>query len=74
MSDIWVAIIAMVGTAIGSLGGILASSKLTNFRLESLEERVNKHNNMVGRLYKVEDRAKSNSHRLDELEKEYRIP
>lgn len=68
MSDIWVAIIAMVGTAIGSLGGILASSKLTNFRLESLEERVNKHNNMVERLYKVEDRAKSNSHRLDELE------
>lgn len=68
MSDIWVAIIAMVGSAIGSLGGILASSKLTNFRLESLEERVNKHNNMVERLYKVEDRAKSNSHRLDELE------
>lgn len=68
MSDIWVAIIAMVGTAIGSLGGILASSKLTNFRLESLEERVNKHNNMIERLFKVEDRAKSNSHRLDELE------
>lgn len=68
MSDIWVAIIAMVGSAIGSLGGIVASSKLTNFRLESLEERVNKHNNMVERLYKVEDRAKSNSHRLDELE------
>lgn len=68
MSDIWVAIIAMVGSAIGSLGGILASSKLTNFRLESLEERVNKHNNMIERLFKVEDRAKSNSHRLDELE------
>ena len=68
MSDIWVAIIAALGSAIGSLGGIMANAKLTNFRLKSLEEKVNKHNNLIERMYHVEDRAKSNSHRLDELE------
>lgn len=69
MSDvILVALLSLVGTAIGSIGGILASNKLTNFRLKKLEEKVQAHNNLVERMYKVEDRAKSNSHRIDNLE------
>ena len=65
---ILVALLSLVGTAIGSIGGILASNKLTNFRLKKLEEKVQAHNNLVERMYKVEDRAKSNSHRIDNLE------
>ncbi len=66
--NVIVAILSLAGTLIGSLLGIIASNKLVDFRLKSLEDRVNKHNNLIERMYQVEDRAKSNSHRIDELE------
>ena len=39
---------------IGSLGGILAASKLMNYRIEQLEKKVDKHNNVVERIAVVE--------------------
>ncbi|MBR2043768.1 MAG: hypothetical protein IJ946_05455 [Clostridia bacterium] len=48
--QIIVALIAFLGTAIGTLGGILASSKLTNFRIEQLEMKVDKHNNFATKI------------------------
>lgn len=54
MTDIIVAVIALVGTAIGSLGGILAASRLSNYRIEQLEKKVDKHNNVVERIAVVE--------------------
>lgn len=69
MNDtIFVAIISLFGTLTGSFGGVLAAQRLTNFRLESLEKKVEKHNNLVERMVTVEQRSKSNTHRLDELE------
>ena len=47
MTEVVVAVIALVGTAIGSLGGILAASRLTNYRIEQLEKKVDKHNTVV---------------------------
>lgn len=44
------------------------SKSLTIYRIDQLETKVDKHNNMVERLYVVEQRSKSNQHRLDELE------
>ena len=35
--SVLVALLSLAGTLIGTLGGILVSSKLTNFRLEQLE-------------------------------------
>lgn len=67
-TEVIVAAIAFAGTAVGSLGGILAANKLVNFRLKALEEKVNKHNNLVERMVVVEQRCKSNQHRLDEIE------
>lgn len=55
----------------GSLGGILASARLTNFRSQQLEKKVEKHNNLVERMQAVEDRAKSNTHRIDTWEGNY---
>lgn len=70
MSDtILVALLSLAGTLLGSVFGILASNKLTSFRLQKLEEKVQAHNNLIERMYKVEDRSKSNSHRIDALEK-----
>ena len=49
-----VAIFAFLGTTIGSLAGIRASNKLVEHRLMCLEEKVNKHNNLVVRITKAE--------------------
>ena len=58
MSDvIIVGILSLCGTLVGTLGGILASNKLTNYRIQQLEEKVNKHNNLIDRMYKVENRV-----------------
>lgn len=54
--SIVVALIAFVGTLIGSISGVLATAKLTAFRLERLERKVDLHNNAVERLAIVECR------------------
>lgn len=56
MTEVIVAVIALVGTAIGSLGGILAANKLTIYRIEQLEKKVDKHNSVVERVAVVEVR------------------
>ena len=53
-SSIVIAIISFVGTCIGSIGGILATAKLTNYRLSQLEQKVNAHNNLITRTYELE--------------------
>ena len=62
-----VALLSVAGTVLGSLFGVLASSRLTTYRLEQLEAKVNKHNNLVERMTKVEQSVKSAHHRIDEL-------
>lgn len=55
MSDtIIVALLSLGGTLFGTFGGILTSSRLTNYRIQKLEEKVEKHNNLVERMYDVE--------------------
>ena len=56
-SQIIIGVLSLCGTLIGTLGGILASNKLTNYRIQQLEEKVNKHNNLIDRMYKVENRV-----------------
>ena len=46
------------------------NSNLVVYRVDQLEKKVEKHNNFIERLTKVEDRAKSNTHRLDKLDGE----
>ena len=55
MSDaITVALIGLLGSGMGSLLGVIASSKLTTYRLEQLEKKVEAHNNLIDRTYKLE--------------------
>lgn len=49
-----VAIIALIGTLAGSFGGIIASNKLVIYRIQKLEEKVEKHNSVIERVYKLE--------------------
>lgn len=56
-SEVVVALLSLVGTFIGTIGGILASQKLTSYRISKLEEKVDKHNNLIDRMYKIETRV-----------------
>ena len=56
-SEIVVALLSLIGTFIGTLGGILATQKLVTYRLQKLEEKVDKHNNLIDRMYKIETRV-----------------
>lgn len=49
-----VAILSLAGTLMGSLAGILTANKLTNYRIEQLEKKVEKHNNVLERVYELE--------------------
>ncbi|NBI05756.1 hypothetical protein [Senegalia massiliensis] len=68
-NEIVVAIIAFLGTTIGTGGGILASSKLTNYRISQLESKVDKHNTVIERTYILEEQMKVANHRINDLEK-----
>ena len=64
-----VALIAFCGTLLGTFGGIVTSSKLTSYRIEQLEKKVDKHNNFAARMPVVEEQIKVINHRIDDLEK-----
>ncbi len=67
-TSIAVAVLSLIGTPGGSLGGILVSSKLTNFRLQQLENRVAEHNNFARRMPVVEEQIKEITERVEDLE------
>lgn len=70
LTEIAVSLIAFAGTLVGTLGGILAANKLSLYRIEQLEKKVSKHNNLIERMFIVEISVKSAHHRIDELRKE----
>ena len=65
MTDsIIVAILSLVGTLVGSMTGILTANKLVNYRLKKLEEKVQAHNNLIERTYKLEGRMSEVEHNI----------
>ena len=69
MNEIIVAILGFAGTLLGSLFGVLAAQKLTQYRLAQLEEKVNKHNNLIERTFKLEGRMDEAEHDIKDLKK-----
>lgn len=70
-----VAMLSLFGTLAGTLGGIVVSNKLVNYRLQQLEKRVQAHNNLVERTYHLEgeielihEQIKVANHRITDLE------
>ena len=72
MAEIIIVLLSLVGTLGGSLGGIIISSKMTNYRLMQLEQRVAEHNNFARRMPVIEEQIKVINHRLEDLEHEER--
>ncbi len=75
-TEIAVALIGLAGSAIGSIIGVMVSAKLTQYRIEQLEKKVDKHNSVIERTSKLEERCsvleedkKVINHRLEDLEK-----
>ena len=62
-AEITVALLSAAGTLIGALGGILASNRLTNYRIAQLD----KHNNLGERMEAAEDSIKSAHRRIDDI-------
>ena len=68
MSDtVIIAILSFVGTLLGSIFGILAANKLTNYRIEQLEKKVEKHNSVVERMYNLEKKLAVDEEEIDHL-------
>lgn len=74
-AEVITAALSLVGTLVGTLGGIALSSNLTNYRIEQLEKKVEKHNNLITRTFKLEqdfavldEKMKVANHRIDDLE------
>ncbi len=69
------AILALVGSLVGTFAGIVTSSKLTEYRIKELEKKQDKHNAVIERTYKleermeiIEERQKVANHRINDLE------
>lgn len=64
-----VALLSLVGTLVGSLGGILAANRMVNYRLGQLEEKVEKHNSVIERTFKLEGQMSEVQHEVLDLKK-----
>lgn len=70
-NEVLVALCSLLGSCLGTLGGV----NLINWRLKQLEKRVDKHNNVIERQFKIEEiqavlaeQIKVANHRIDDLE------
>lgn len=76
MDELFISLIGLAGSAIGSMCGIAVNSKLTQYRLRELEKHVEKHNCLIERTYELEEKTvvqeeklKSHSRRIENIEK-----
>lgn len=69
-AEIVIALITLGGSALGTFAGIFVNSKMTNYRIEQLEKKVEKHNSVVERTMVLETEMKAVNHRIFDLEEE----
>lgn len=68
MSEVMtVGLLSLAGTLIGSIGGILTANRLTNYRIEQLEKKVERHNSIVERTAVLERDLESAWRAIDGL-------
>lgn len=71
-----VAILSLVGTAVGSIVAVITSSSLTSYKIDELKKQVEKHNSLIERTYRLEEKTavldeqiKVANHRIEDLER-----
>ena len=63
-----VALLSLIGTAVGSFSGILSTQKLVKYRISQLEQKVDRYNSLSERVSELEIKNKVNEHRIEKLE------
>ena len=78
--EVIVAGMSLLGTLAGTFGGIIVSSRLTTYRIEQLEKKVDKHNTVIDRTYKLEqeyavldEKIRVANHRIEDLEQKTEV-
>ncbi|WP_424685152.1 hypothetical protein [Enterococcus sp.] len=64
-----VALVSLIGTLIGTFGGIVTANKLTIYRIEQLEKKVEKHNGVIERTFILEGKMREVEHDIVDLKK-----
>ena len=70
MQTVIVAIISFAGTLVGTAGGIIASAKLTQYRLEKLEKKVEAHTGAAAKIPVMEEKINNINRRIKAIENE----
>lgn len=68
--EILTGIFSLVASLVGTFGGIITSTKLINYQINELKKRVEKHNNVIERTYRLEEHCKYVDERIEKLESE----
>ena len=63
-------IFSLVASLVGTFGGIITSTKLINYQINELKKRVERHNNVIERTYRLEEHCKYVDERIEKLESE----
>lgn len=72
MDEIIVAVITVIGVIVSNYFSNNSTRKLILYRIDQLEHKVNKHNNLIDRVYKLEDRENIIETKVERLEKNER--
>ena len=68
--EVLTGIFSLIASLVGTFGGIVTSTKLTNYQINELKKRVDKHNNVIERTFKLEEHSKYIDERIARLESE----
>ena len=63
-------VFSLIASLVGTFGGILTSTKLTNYQINELKKQVDRHNGVIERTYKLEEHSKYVDERIERLESE----
>lgn len=64
METVVVGVLSLIGTMIGTIGGILSTNKMVNFRLDEIERKIDELPNLSERIAISENDIKNIYHRL----------
>lgn len=70
--EVWLDILPTLGTVAGSAIGVIASSKVWQYRIQQLEKKVEKHNTVIERTFKLEGRVTEVEHDVKDLKAYHR--
>ena len=69
-NELLTGVFSLIASLVGTFGGILTSTKLTNYQINELKKQVDKHNSVIERTFKLEEHSRYVDERITRLESE----